>query len=144
MVRHIKNFFLSALFEYSIALFFLVYLLTYPYTNLPSPGELWQLGESLFAQYGYWFLIFGIMIEGLFMVGFYFPGSVAIFGSIVILAKTPRDVLFVILVGTVCLIAINIVNYLLGKHGYYRIFNVRSIHPSQTIKYETINYKCEG
>jgi len=114
---------MSALFEYSIALFFLIYLLSYQHVGFPSPGELWLLGEQLFAQYGFWFLVFGVMIEGLFMVGFYFPGSVAILGSIVFLAKTFEDVVLVILVGSVSLIAINLVNYLLGKHGYYRLFN---------------------
>ena len=123
MFQSIKKFFISALFEYSIALFFLIYILTYQLVGFPSPGELWLLGEQLFAQYGYWFLVTGIMIEGLFMVGFYFPGSVAIFGSIIFLAKSVEDVFLVIIVGSISLVAINIINYLLGKHGYYKLFN---------------------
>lgn len=123
MLQYIKKFFLAAAFEYSIALFFLIYLLSYNHLGLPSPGELWILGEKMFNQYGFWLLIFGIMIEGLFMLGFYFPGSIIILGSIILLAKTPTDVFLVILIGSIGLVLVNIINYLLGRYGYYKIFN---------------------
>ncbi len=120
-IRKVRDFFLSALFEYSIALLFLIYLLTYNILDLPSIMELFTLAERGFENYGLIFLFFGLLLEGLFIVGLYFPGSVIVLGSVVFWAVTPLDLVTVILAGSLTLIFVSFLNYLLGKHGYYKI-----------------------
>ena len=117
----IKRFFTSAIFEYSIAFLFLIYLLTYNLLGLPPVEDLFKLMEVAFQQYGLALLFFGLIIEGLFMVGFYFPGSVVAFGAVIFLGKTYVDILLIILIGSIALILVNILNYMLGKHGYYKL-----------------------
>lgn len=120
-LTEIKKFFTSAIFEYSIAFLFLVYLLTYNLLGLPSVENLFKLMEVAFQQYGLALLFFGLIIEGLFMVGFYFPGSVVAFGAVIFLGETYIDVFIIILIGSIALILVNILNYILGKYGYYKL-----------------------
>lgn len=121
-IRKVKDFFLSALFEYSITLLFLIYLLTYNLLGLPSILELFTLAEKGFENYGLIFLFFGLLLEGLFIVGLYFPGSVIVFGSVVFWATSPLDLITIILMGSLTLVFVSFLNYLLGKYGYYKLF----------------------
>lgn len=118
----IKDFFLSALFEYSIAFLFLIYMLTYNALGLPSIVELFELAEQGFEVYGLFFLFLGLLLEGLFIVGLYFPGSAIVFGSVIFWATTPQELLSVILIGSITLVIVSSVNYTIGKHGYYKLF----------------------
>lgn len=120
-MKKVKKFFTSAIFEYSIALLFLIYLLTYHIIGLPPVNELIQIIEKGFQEYGLIFLFFGLIIEGLFMVGFYFPGSLVAFIAVLTLGKTYQDIFLIILIGSIAIILVNIFNYMLGKYGYYKI-----------------------
>jgi membrane protein DedA with SNARE-associated domain len=121
-VGKIKGFFMAALFEYSIAGIFLAYLLSYELIGLPSVQELIAMIERGFAQYGLFFLFFGVILEGLFIVGFYFPGSIIAFSAVIFLGKNQFDILQIIIVGSVALIIVSSINYWLGRYGYYRLF----------------------
>lgn len=118
----IKRFFFSALFEYSVALLVLLYLLLYSSLGLPSVPELVLVAEKGFQNYGFFFLFFGLLLEGLFVVGLYFPGSIIAFSAVIFLGKTPLDVLLVVIVGTFTLLVASVINYGLGKYGYYKLF----------------------
>lgn len=100
---------------------FLIYLLTYNLIGLPPIEDLFIIVEKLFNQHGFILLFIGLFLEGLFVIGFYFPGSIIIFGSVIVLGKTYEDIFLIILIGTLTLILVNIFNYMLGKYGYYRI-----------------------
>ncbi len=113
--------FLGALFEWSIVLLFLVYILTYRYLGLPSTNELFALFQKGFENYGLLFLFFGLVLEGLFVVGLYFPGSAIAIMAVITMGHTYTDVFFIILVGTIAIVSVNIINYLLGRYGYYKI-----------------------
>lgn len=118
----IKDFFMAAVFEYSIALLFLLYMLTYDTLGLPSITNLLMLAERGFAAYGLLFLFVGLLLEGLFVVGLYFPGSAIVFGSVIFWAATPIDLLAVVGIGSVTLVVASALNYLIGRHGYYKLF----------------------
>lgn len=118
---NIKRFFLGALFEWSIVLFFLVYLLTYRLLGLPSANEFILIMQTGFENFGLLFLLVGLMLEGLFVFGLYFPGSAIAIMAVITLGRTYYDVFLIILVGVLAMIAITTVNYLLGKYGYYKV-----------------------
>jgi len=129
-MKKVKKFFTSAIFEYSIALLFLIYLLTYDVIGLPPVNELIQIIEKGFQHYGLIFLFVGLIVEGLFMVGFYFPGSIVAFMAVLTLGKTYSDIFLIILIGSFALILVNIFNYILGKYGYYKVlekFGARNV-----------------
>jgi membrane protein DedA with SNARE-associated domain len=121
MATKIKNMFLGALFEWSIVLFFLVYLLTFRLLGLPSANEFILIMQTGFENYGLLFLLVGLMLEGLFVFGLYFPGSAIAIMAVITLGRTYHDVFLVIVVGVVAMLAITTVNYLLGKYGYYKV-----------------------
>lgn len=116
-----KKFFLGAAFEWSIAILFLAYLLSYDAIGLPSVEELLRLIEVGFQNWGLLFLFVGLVLEGLFVVGFYAPGSTVAILSVLVLGDTATDVLLIIITGSAALVLVNIFNYILGKHGYYRL-----------------------
>lgn len=77
--------------------------------------------KNLYDIYGYWLIFFGAMLEGMFIVGLYLPGSlVVLLGAA--LAKTG-----VISFPVVILLAVlgfntgYTINYLLGKYGWYSL-----------------------
>lgn len=129
--QRIKTFFVSAAFEYSVTLLFLVYLLVHDSAGLPSVQELIALIQKGFEHWGLLFLVFGLLLEGFFIVGLYFPGSTVAFAAVVFLGKTPLDILVIMLLGSMSLILVSFLNYWLGRHGYYRIF--KSVGAEQTL-----------
>ena len=102
---------------------FLVYLISYDPLGLPSIETVIGFIERGFTSYGLWFLFLGLILEGLFVFGFYFPGSIIAFMAVLTLGNTYGDVFLIIFVGSLALILVNIVNYWLGKHGYYKLLN---------------------
>lgn len=123
LLQKIKKFFAGALFEFSIAGLFLIYLLTYNFLGLPSVSTLIEIITRGFENYGLLFLFVGLLIEGAFMIGFYFPGSVIAFLAVIILGNSPADVFLIVAIGSLSLLLVNFLNYFLGKYGYYKLLN---------------------
>lgn len=77
--------------------------------------------KNLYDTYGYWLIFVGAMLEGMFIVGLYLPGSlVVLLGAA--LAKT--GVVSFPLVILIAVLGFNVgysINYLLGKYGWYRV-----------------------
>jgi membrane protein DedA with SNARE-associated domain len=121
LLHKIKKFFLGALFEWSIVIFFLIYLFSYSSIGLPSANEFILVIQNGFETYGLIFLFVGLMLEGLFVFGLYFPGSAIAIMAVITLGRTHNDVFAIILVGVLAMLAITTVNYLLGKYGYYKV-----------------------
>lgn len=78
--------------------------------------------KELYGAYGYSLVFFGALLEALLFIGFYIPGStVVLLGAA--LAKTGVvSYPLVFILGILGLLLGNIINYFLGKHGWYRIF----------------------
>lgn len=90
---------------------------------LPSPKEILLIVEGFYRQFGYFIVLISGLLESLFLIGFYLPGSAAILLG----AALARDgVIFlplVILLGTVGLVTGYTVNYILGRHGWYHVLS---------------------
>lgn len=88
--------------------------------NLPPAEELARSVEGLFDKYGLPVILVSAIIEGMLLIGGYFPGVFVIFIG-VILADSPAEAVIMVVVGTIGLFLAHILNYFLGRYGWYRI-----------------------
>lgn len=89
--------------------------------QLPNGDELVSIVQRFFDTYGYWALFISSFIEGALVLGFYFPGGVVIFLSVVLAGHdVPRVATIVGLVSGAFVLGL-VVDYLLGKYGWYKI-----------------------
>ncbi len=119
-MKTVIKFISPGFFPFTICLFLIVFIVLYRILNLPSPQELILLIEKWFNQYGLWLLFFAALIEGFFVIGMYFPGSLAIALAVYTLGKTPIDLFYIGGISFIAFLIANILNYYLGKYGYYK------------------------
>lgn len=72
--------------------------------------------------YGMWALAIGSMIETLFMVGVYLPGSLVIVISVALFGRDFESLFKVFLCINAAAFFTNIINYYIGKTGMYKFF----------------------
>ena len=77
--------------------------------------------KTWFEQYGYPVVFVSAMVEGMLLVGGYFPGIFIVFIG-VILAESPAQAIAIVAVGTTGLFIAHLINYAMGKYGWYRLF----------------------
>jgi membrane protein DedA with SNARE-associated domain len=88
--------------------------------HLPPIEELTRMINRLFDTYGLPVLFLSALLEGMLLIGSYFPGVFVIFIG-VIASNTPYEAALVIIVATTALIISHSVNYFLGKYGWHRV-----------------------
>lgn len=76
--------------------------------------------KELLGDYGLPILLVSAMLEGMLLVGAYFPGLFVICVS-VLLADSVVEAAVAIFVGTVGLLVAHVANYALGKYGWYNL-----------------------
>ncbi len=119
-MNKIYTFIKPGLFPFSICLFLLFFIVFYRLLNLPSPFELSKMIIGWFSMYGLSLLFVAAFIEGVFVFGMYFPGSLAIALAVYSLGKTPLDLLIIGSISFLAFLIANIINYYLGRFGYYK------------------------
>lgn len=97
--------------------------------DLPPREETIAIITEYFARYGFWVVLIGSFLEALLLIGWYFPGSLIIFLA-VILAPTPWDAVIAVVLVTIGLYSGYIVNFFLGKYGWYRLLLMFGIRES--------------
>ena len=102
---------------------FLIYaiILLYLRRHIPEAPHLIQLIVQFYGQYGYQMIFLGALLEGTFMVGFYVPGSFVVLLGAVLARAGIVFFPFVILFGTLGLSLGYVINYCLGRFGWYHI-----------------------
>ena len=120
MFKKIKEFLSPGIFPLTICIFLIIFSAVYQIFNFPSPDELFVMIQNWFNIYGLKFLFIVAFIEGIFIVGMYFPGSFAIALAVLTLGKTPLDLFSIGLVSYFAFFIANVCNYFLGKYGYYK------------------------
>lgn len=88
--------------------------------DLPSEDELLTRFRGWFEAYGYPMLLISATIEAMLLVGLYYPGSVVIFLG-VILARNAEEVVYVVLTVSLGFFIASVINYGLGKYGWYKL-----------------------
>jgi membrane protein DedA with SNARE-associated domain len=119
--QKLYKFISPAIFQFSLCFLLILFSLLYRVLNLPSPQELTVTIVYWFTKYGLWLVFVAAFIEGVFIIGLYFPGSLAIALSIYTLGKTTPDLFYIGSLAFIGFLFSNIVNYYLGKFGYYKL-----------------------
>ena len=98
----------------------LVYI-AWRFFGLPPQEELIEIAKTYFDKYGLAILLVSSLIEGTVLVGWYYPGSLVIFLGVILAGKDIEAVVEAVATITVGLFFAYIVNFLLGKYGWYRL-----------------------
>lgn len=88
--------------------------------NFPSTEVLTVMVNEWFNKYGIPVLLLGSFLEGVLLVGSYFPGVFIIFLGVVV-ADSALEATLAVFISTIGLLIAHILNYFLGKYGWYRL-----------------------
>lgn len=111
---------------YLLALLTASFIVIYKVAGLPSPAALLALAEGWMKDYGLISVFVASLIEGLFVVGSYFPGSVIILSVTLISAHGAVSLVQVIISSLIGLWVAVMVNYTIGYYGVYRLLEMVS------------------
>lgn len=118
--NRLLTFIKAGIFPYTIFLFLCVFIVLYSLFEFPPPAKVVIVISEWFKLYGYWVLIACAILEGLFVIGMYFPGSLAIAIAIYSLGNSAESLFYIGLLSFFSFLLANIINYFLGQNGYYR------------------------
>lgn len=117
-----KNIFKVLAVPISLILFYLLFLLMWKWLDLPPNDEIIGTITAFFGRYGLIVVFLAATIEGLLLIGNYFPGGAVIFlGVIAAVGDIPQAIIVVLVVCAAFFISYTI-NYYLGKYGWYKLF----------------------
>lgn len=89
--------------------------------GLPGVEVLTELAKGFFEHYGLIVLYVAAVIESLFMISFYFPGSFVVVLAILVSDRSFLSLAVIVLIGWVSVLTATVINYWLGKEGFYRL-----------------------
>ena len=116
----LKTFWDAAQFPLFMLFVLLTLYATWTLLDLPPREEMVETIKGYFEQYGYITIFIGSFLEALLLIGWYFPGSLIIFLS-VILAPSPAVAAISVAVVTLGLYSGYVTNFFIGKYGWYRL-----------------------
>lgn len=89
--------------------------------DLPSDDQLKEVARSYFTKYGLATVFISAILEGIVLVGWYYPGSLAIFLGVIFAGKDVGQVMIVVTLVILGLFISYLINFWLGKYGWYRL-----------------------
>lgn len=101
---------------------FVVFGVIYRALNLPEAEEFIQIARNYYAEYGYWVVFFAALAEGLLFVNWYLPGSAVAVLGVVFARENHQSVPLVIFLIMLAFLITAVINYCLGRYGWYRLF----------------------
>lgn len=104
----------------SVLVTFLTMFFIWKIFNLPNAEVITVYFNQWFNTYGLIVILVCAFIEGILLFGGYFPGVFIIFVSVVT-AGSFSEALLRIAIGTVGLVFGHMINYALGKYGWYKL-----------------------
>ena len=90
--------------------------------GLPTPEEIIAFTQGYYETYGYWVVLVGAVAEGALFINWYLPGSIVVALGVVFAKASGLSVLFVLFLIIVGFFLTAILNYALGRFGWYHIF----------------------
>lgn len=105
----------------AIGLIAILYLIWWLF-KLPSEQEIMAFLQGYFDKYGLITVLISSILEGLILIGFYYPGGTVIFFSVILAGPDPVRAATVVALVTLGLFIAYIINYFLGEYGWYRLF----------------------
>ena len=117
--------FLRYAIELTPLIFFLLYIaiMLVIRQQVPASSEIVESLRIPYERYGYYLIFAGGVLEGLFLVGFYVPGSTVMLLGAALSAQGILSLPLVVLAGTSGLMLSYTVDYVLGRYGWHYIFS---------------------
>lgn len=104
----------------ALAAAFSIFSLLYSLLNFPPPRDLAAIGRDLYNDYGLVILLLAALLEGVFMVNIYIPGSFVIVLSVFLSDKSIEQLITISMVVWIGFFASSVFNYWLGATGFYK------------------------
>ncbi len=104
--------------------FFIVFFLSYfvwQALHLPDQSEILVTAQKYFQEYGLIVVFLSAIIEALLLVGLYYPGGLVILLGVIFAGPNPLVVALTVSVVTLGMFAGYIINFFLGKYGWYKL-----------------------
>jgi len=108
-------------FYFALAIFFVIMIFVREPLGLPGIDTLAEIAKGFFERYGLIALYVSAVIESLFMISFYFPGSLVVILAILVSDRSIPALGAIVLIGWASVLTATVINYWLGKEGAYRI-----------------------
>ncbi len=89
--------------------------------RFPTDEELRPIIRGLFEGYGLLIVLASALIEGLFAIGWYFPGTTVILFCLLFAGDSPVDVLTIAGTASLGVSIAHVANYTIGRYGWYRL-----------------------
>lgn len=103
-----------------LAVFGLLYAI-WRVLDLPPEETLAQIARSYLDRYGVVIVFISGYLEGLLLIGWYFPGNLVIVLALIFAADEPSRFVLVAAVGGVGLLSAYVTNFFAGRYGWYRL-----------------------
>jgi membrane protein DedA with SNARE-associated domain len=120
-LKRIYNFISPGIIPFLLAFILVLLILLDNILHLPSIPEMIHFFSKLFEKYGFVVLLIAAFCEAFFMLNFYLPGSFVIVLAVITSDKSLLSLSQVALFSWFGFVLANIVNYYLGKFGYYKV-----------------------
>lgn len=91
--------------------------------KFPDPQTFIEIVKNLYSTHGYILIFLGAFLEGLFLIGFYVPGSAVVILGAAFSRTGVVSYPLVLLIGTFGLVLGYVCNYVLGRYGWYKILS---------------------
>jgi membrane protein DedA with SNARE-associated domain len=75
-----------------------------------------------FDRHGYWLVFVAALIEGVLIIGNWFPGGVVIFIGVISAGQDLKRVVIVVSLVCIAFFISYFLNYLMGRYGWYKLF----------------------
>lgn len=101
---------------------FLIVIALWNIFNLPKDEKLIEITKNWFNNYGLWIIFISAILEGTFILGQYYPGGLVIFLGVISAGNNIPKVIEVVAIVSVSFFIGYTFDYLIGKHGWYKLF----------------------
>lgn len=88
---------------------------------IATPAEIVSKLAGWYGQYGYWVVFVSALIEGIFVINLYFPGSTAILLGGALASQNELSAIILVLLIILGFFISYVFNYFLGKFGMYQL-----------------------
>ena len=89
--------------------------------DLPPEETIIQIAKTYLDRYGIVIVVLSAYLEGLLLIGWYFPGTLVIIFALIVSAADPLAYIQVALAAGSALYCAQVTNFFIGKYGWYRL-----------------------
>jgi len=106
----------------TLLIIYLILFLIWRILSLPPPTEMISIVQAFFDKYGLIVVFFSALIEGILLLGQYFPGGFIIFLGVISAGKNVLRAVEVVSIVSLSFFIAYFLNYLMGKYGWHNLF----------------------